>query len=59
MAEKNKGKKKEKRVGEGKRRRGERMIGVDAGMEGCFLAMRVQEILIPSGEEKERWIGGV
>ena len=28
-------------------------------MEGWFLAMRVQEILIPAGEEEERWIGGV
>ena len=35
------------------------MIGVDEGREGCFLAMRVQEILIPSREEKGRWIGGV
>ena len=35
------------------------MIGVDEGREGCFLTMRVQEILIPSGEEKGRWIGGV
>ena len=59
MTEENKGKEKKKRVGEGKRVEGERMVGVYEGREGCFLAMRVQEILIPSGEEKERWIGGV
>ena len=38
----------------------ERMIGVEDGREeGWFLAMPVQEILIPAVEEEERWIGGV
>ena len=31
------------------------MIGVEEGREGCFLAMWVQEILIPSGEGKADW----
>ena len=36
------------------------MIGVEEVRKGWFLAMRVQEILMPAGEDEERWIiGGV
>ena len=43
----------------GRREAGARMIGIEEVRKGWFLAMRVQEILIPAGEEEDRWIGGV
>ena len=46
----------------GREEEGERIIEVEEGKEGVALgdAMRVQEILlIPAGEEGERWVGGV
>ena len=32
------------------------MIGVEEVRKGWFLAMRVQEIIMPAGEDEERWI---
>ena len=45
----------------GREEEGERIIEVEEGKEEVALgdATRVQEILIPAGEEGERWVGGV
>ena len=64
--EENKGAEKVRRGGEGKRRRGEnyRIKGGEGGGEGGEVVLGdagsdFRKILIPAGEEEERWIGGV